>query len=166
MGIFSLAYSIGATIEVSEEDAQLFMEEFEDLVDGIDGFGIFSHNTILAIPMFVPGFGVAWGLFSAWSTGMAFSAITTITPELQNIPALSILYLSPFGIMELVAYSLGISRSYILIRTIMKKLPLTPHLKSTAIEIGIVVGLLLAGGYLEFYLIELAQESGFEIPEL
>ncbi len=163
MGIFSLAYSIGALIEVSKEDAELFMEEFKSLIDDIDGFGIFSHNTMLAIPMFIPGFGAAWGLFSAFSTGMAFSAITTLNPELQNIPALAILYLTPFGIMELTAYSLATSRSYILIRTILKKLPIVSHLKITAIEIGIVIGLLLAGGYLEFYLIEMAQEPGFEI---
>ena len=32
--------------------------------------------------------------------------------------------------------------------------------KPTLIEIGIVVSLLLAGGYLEFYMIELAQQEG------
>jgi hypothetical protein len=31
-------------------------------------------------------------------------------------------------------------------------------------EIGIVMGLLLAGGYLEFYMIELAQQEGLEMP--
>ena len=166
VAIFSAAYSIGAEIEVSEEEAQLFMEEFGELVDGIDGFGIFAHNTTLALPMFIPGFGIVWGLFSAWSTGMAFSAITTVTPELAEIPPLTILYLSPFGLMELTAYSLAISRSFMLIHAIIKKIPLNPQLKPTAIEVGIVVGLLLAGGYLEFYLIELAMESGLDMPGL
>jgi hypothetical protein len=62
--------------------------------------------------------------------------------------------------MELVAYSFGISRSFILIRAISKKMDLIPLIKPTMIEIGIVVGLLLAGGYLEFYMIELAQKEG------
>lgn len=150
-------------MDVSAEDAAIFLEEFKSLLADIDGFGIFTHNTTLAIPMFIPGVGAVWGMFSAWSTGLAFSAFTVINPELENIPALSILYLSPFGMMELAAYSLGTSRSYILIRVLMKKLPFIPHLKSTAMEMGAVVGLLLVGGYLEYYLIELAQDAEFEL---
>ena len=164
MGIFAAAYQIGSMSAVGEEEAVAFMKEFEDLVLDIDGFGIFTHNTTLALPMFIPGFGIAWGLFSAWSTGFAFAAITVMAPELGSIPPLSILFLSPFGIMELVAYSLGISRSYILIRAITKKINLAGFVKPTVIEIGIVVGLLLAGGYLEFYMIELVEEGELGLP--
>lgn len=164
MGIFAAAFQLGSMSTVSEEEAAAFMAEFEELVLDIDGFGIFTHNTSLMLPMFIPGFGVGWGLFSAWSTGFAFAAIVTTAPQLVEIPPLAILFLSPFGIMELVAYSLGISRSYILIRAIWKKISLTNFLKPTIIEIGIAVGLLLAGGYLEFYMIELAQEEGLEMP--
>lgn len=166
MGAFAATFQIGSMSTVTEEEAALFMEEFEDLVLDIDGFGIFAHNTTLALPMFIPGFGVAWGLFSAWSTGFAFAAITTVAPQLSSIPPLSILFLYPFGIMELVAYSLAISRSYILIRAIFKKTSLAVFIKPVIIEIGVVVGLLLAGGYLEFYMIDLAQEEGLEMPGL
>jgi hypothetical protein len=110
--------------------------------------------------MFIPGFGVVWGLFSAWSTGFAFASIALTIPEIAEIQPLSILFLTPFGLMELVAYSFGISRSFILIRAIVKKIDLVPFVKPTLIEIGIVVGLLLAGGYLEFYMIEMAQKEG------
>lgn len=151
---------------VSEEDANTFMSEFEELVLDIDAFGIFTHNTSIALPMFIPGFGIAWGLFSAWSTGFAFAAIVTTAPQLAEIPPLSILFLSPFGLMELIAYSLGISRSFILIRAITKKMKLLSFIKPTTIEIGIVIGLLLVGGYIEFYMIELAQEGGFGISEI
>ena len=149
---------------VSEEEAAAFMSEFEDLVLDIDAFGIFVHNTTIALPMFIPGFGVAWGLFSAWSTGFAFAAIAFTVPEIGEIPPLSILFLSPFGLIEITAYSLGISRSFILIRAVIKKISLTQFIKPTAIEIGIVVALLLVGGYLEFYMIDLAQQEGLEIP--
>lgn len=162
--IFAAAYQIGSMSSVSEEEANAFMSEFEELILDIDAFGIFVHNTTIALPMFIPGFGVAWGLFSAWSTGFAFASIVMITPQLEEIPPLSILFLSPFGLMELVAYSLGISRSFILIRAISKKINLIPFIKPTIIEIGIVIVLLLAGGYLEFYMIELAQEEGLELP--
>jgi len=164
LGIFITAFQIGSMSSVSEEDANAFMAEFEELVLDIDAFGIFTHNTVIALPMFIPGFGVAWGIFSAWSTGFAFAAIATIVPEIGEIPPLSILFLSPFGLMEIAAYSIGISRSFILIRAVSKKISLRPFIKPTVMEIGIVMGLLLAGGYLEFYMIELAQQEGLEIP--
>ncbi|WP_338037105.1 stage II sporulation protein M [Nitrosopumilus maritimus] len=164
MAIFTGTYQIGSMSTVSQEEADIFMSEFEELVLDIDGFGIFTHNTSLALPMFIPGFGVAWGLFSAWSTGFAFAAITTTAPILEKVPPLAILFLSPFGLMELTAYSLATSRSFILIRAITKKINLRTFIKPTVIEIGVVVGLLLAGGYLEFYMIEMAQEQGLQIP--
>ena len=166
MGLFTVAFQLGSMSEVSEEDANIFMEEFEKLVKDIDAIGIFVHNTTISLPMFLPGFGVAWGLFSAWSTGFAFAAIVSITPELEQIPPLTILYLSPFGLMELSAYSLATSRSFILIRAISKKTNLKPLLKPTVIEVGILLGLLLVGGFLEDYMIKLAQDEGFEIPNL
>jgi hypothetical protein len=164
LGIFAATFQLGSMTSVSEEDAEAFMSEFEELVLDIDAFGIFTHNLTIALPMFIPGFGVAWGLFSAWSTGFAFAAIATTIPEIGEIPPLSILFLSPFGLMEIAAYSIGISRSFILIRAVIKKVSLSSFLKPTIIEIGIVVGLLLAGGYLEFYMIELALNEGLEMP--
>ncbi len=164
LGIFAAAFQIGSMISVSEEDAAAFMAEFEELILDIDAFGIFVHNTTIALPMFIPGFGVVWGIFSAWSTGFAFAAIATTIPEIGDIPPLSILFLSPFGLMEVVAYSIGISRSFILIRAVSKKINLTQFIKPTAIEIGIVLILLLVGGYLEFYMIELVQQEGLEMP--
>jgi len=164
LGIFAATFQIGSMTSVSEEDAEAFMSEFEELVLDIDAFGIFTHNLTISLPMFIPGFGVAWGLFSAWSTGFAFAAIVTTIPEIGEIPPLSILFLSPFGLMEIAAYSIGISRSFILIRAVIKKVSLSSFLKPTIIEIAVVIGLLLAGGYLEFYMIELAQQEGFEMP--
>jgi hypothetical protein len=166
LGIFAAAYQIGSMSSVSEDEANIFMSEFEELVSNIDAIGIFVHNTTIALPMFIPGFGIAWGIFAAWSTGFAFASIIVVAPQLEDIPPLSILFLSPFGLMELVAYSFGISRSFILIRAISKKINLIPFIKPTLIEIGIVVGLLLTGGYLEFYMIELAQEQGLILPDL
>ena len=170
LGIFAGTYQIGAMSTVSQEEAEMFMSEFEELIMDIDAFGIFLHNTTIALPMFIPGFGVAWGLFAAWSTGYAFASIVTTAPQIASIHPLSILFLSPFGLMEIVAYSLGISRSFLLIMTIVRKLPIGPLLKPTLIEIAIMISLLLAGGYLEFYMIELAQEGelampGFELTE-
>ena len=163
LGIFTAAFQIGSMSSVSEEEADAFMSEFEDLVLDIDAFGIFVHNITIALPMFIPGFGVAWGIFAAWSTGFAFAAIASTVPEIADIPPLSILFLSPFGLIEVFAYSLGISRSFILIRAISKKINLVPFIRPTVIEIGIVLTLLLVGGYLEFYMIDLVRQEGLEM---
>ena len=166
LGIFTCVFQLGSMSTVSEEESALFMEEFEKLVLDIDGFGIFVHNTTIALPMFIPGFGIFWGLFSSWSTGYAFAAIVTSMPEISNISPLSILFLSPFGLMEIFSYSLAISRSFILIKAIITKTNLFQFIKPTIIEIGIVVVLLLAGGYVEFYMIELVENESIEIPGL
>jgi len=162
--IFTVIFQLGSMSTVSEEEANMFMEEFKKLVLDIDAFGIFVHNTTIALPMFIPGFGVVWGLFSAWSTGYAFAAIVTSMPEIADISPLSILFLSPFGLMEIFAYSLGISRSFILIKAVVTKTNLSQFIKPTSIEIGIVIILLLVGGYVEFYMIELVQNENIEMP--
>ena len=113
--------------------------------------------------MFIPGFGIGWGFYVAWSTGYAFAAIVSVTPALSDIPALALLYASPFGLMELTAYSIATSRSFILIHMIIRKTGLYLAIKSTVIEIGIAIGLLIAGGFLEDHMIKLSQETGFKI---
>ena len=164
--VFSVIFQLGSMSTVSLEEADLFMEEFKKLVLDIDAFGIFVHNTTIALPMFIPGFGIFWGLFSSWSTGYAFAAIATSVPEVANISPLTILFLTPFGLMEISAYSLGISRSFILIKAIITKTNLLQFIKPTIIEIGIVIALLLAGGYVEFYMIELVENENLEMPGL
>ena len=53
MALFSLSFWLGSISEPTEEEAQAFMDEFEALIDDIDAFGIFAHNTMLSLPMFV-----------------------------------------------------------------------------------------------------------------
>jgi len=161
VGLFSLSYQIGSMSEVSTADALMFLEEFEELIEGIDAIGIFLHNLSVSIAMFIPGFGIGWGFYTAWSTGYAFAAIVSVTPALSDMPALALLYASPFGLMELTAYSIATSRSFILIHMIIKKTNLYLAIKPTTIEIGIAIGLLVAGGFIEDYMIKLSQETGF-----
>jgi hypothetical protein len=114
--------------------------------------------------MFIPGFGAAWGAYAAWSTGVAFSALVKTTPALSQFPPLALLLISPFGLMELVAYSIGMSRSFLLIQTIIKKIPIKQELRPTVIEIGITLALLIAGGFLEFAMIQ-QFGSDIELPQ-
>ncbi len=153
-----MAFSLGAETSVSEEEAKVFLDEFNKLLDSLRGdnfgFEIFLHNTQIALAMFIPGFGMGWGIFTAFSTGFAFAALSATTPLLGQIPPLALIFTTPFGLMELAAYSLATSRSFILIVALFKKRPLKQQWKPLVIEIGIVVGLLLAGGIIEAYMIE------------
>jgi len=153
IGIFATSFSIGAEIKISQDDSKTFLKEFQSAIEGIDAIGIFSHNASIGLPMFIPGFGIAWGLFASASTGLAFSAIASTSPMLAKIPPITILIISPFGVMELAAYSIGMSRSFILIWAIIKKNPIRQEIRPTLIEIGIVIALLLAGGFIEFAMI-------------
>ena len=154
LGIFSASFAIGAEVQVSEEESKIILEQLESLIDEIDAIGIFSHNTTLALPMFIPGFGIAWGAFAAFSTGMAFSVIKDASPMLANVPSLTILFMSPFGLMEVAAYSIAMSRSYMIVHKMIKRMPVRPDFRIIGIEIAILIGLLLAGGFVEYYFIE------------
>ena len=59
MAIFSAVFTIGAEIQVSEEESAIILDELETVIEEIDGLGIFVHNTLLALPMFIPGFGLS-----------------------------------------------------------------------------------------------------------
>jgi len=154
LGIFSASFAIGAEIQVSEEESKIVLEELESLIDEIDAVGIFTHNTSLALPMFIPGFGIAWGAFAAFSTGMAFSVIQDASPMLENIPSLTILFMSPFGLMEVAAYSIAMSRSYMIVHKMIKRMSIRQDFRVIGLEIAIVIGLLLTGGFVEYYFIE------------
>jgi len=154
LGIFSASFAIGAEIQVSEEESKIVLEELESLINEIDAVGIFTHNTSLALPMFIPGFGIAWGAFAAFSTGMAFSVIQDASPMLENVPSLTILFMSPFGLMEVAAYSIAMSRSYMIIHKMIKRMSIRPDFRVIGFEIAIMVGLLLTGGFVEYHFIE------------
>ncbi len=163
IGVFSAAYYAGSESNVSDEDAKSFLKEFQKMVEGIDAIGIFAHNTSVALPMFIPGVGVIWGSFAAYSTGVAFRALVSTTPGLSQFPPLALLYLSPFGAMELVAYSIAMSRSFLLINAIIKKKPLRSEIRPVVIEVAMVVAILLAAGFIEYTML---QEFGSNISKL
>ena len=157
--IFTVVYGTSAvTSEPTEEEIQEVMDFFDEIVGTIDGIGIFVHNVMIALPMFIPGFGVAWGLFSAYSTGFAFSAIAAANADVAQLNPLAIL-LTPFGLMEMAAYSIAMSRSTLLAKNVFQKnWELIKNEKLIlSIEIGIVIALLLIGGIVEMWMIETAQ---------
>ncbi len=154
LGIFSASFAIGAEVQVSEEESAILLEELDELIAEIDAVGIFVHNVSLSLPMFIQGFGIAWGAFAAFSTGMAFSVINDAIPMLANVTSLTVLFMSPFGFMEVAAYSIAMSRSYMIVHKMIKRMPIRPDYRVIGLEVAILVGLLLTGGFVEYYFIE------------
>lgn len=152
---FTGFFYAGSASDVDAEAASELIREFNELIAGIDALGIFVHNASLALPMFVPGLGLAWGLYAAWATGYAVAAISTSAPALAQIHPLAILYLSPFGLMELAAYSMALSRSALLLGALVRRTPVAPQLKPAAAEAGILAAVLLAAAHVEYVMLDL-----------
>lgn len=152
--VFLISYSIGSTTKLSVEDAENLKKEFKDKIKDIDQFGIFLNNVKIALSMFIPGFGIGMGIFSGIGTGLVFSAFSTTEKILENVNPLSIL-LTPFGILEIIAYGIAISRSSMLIyENLIKKTSWKNSLKPVIIEIIIVVVILFAAAIIEWIMID------------
>lgn len=153
---FLIAYSAGATINMSKKEAEDLKGQFAKQIVGIDQNGIFINNVKVALGMFIPGIGTGIGIFSGISTGMVFSAMAETSPFISNVPPLIIL-LTPFGIMEVFAYGLAMSRSSMLIYQLVKKKPWREYTILTLIEIGIIVVVLFVGAVIEWQLIQFSR---------
>ncbi|MGH9992114.1 MAG: stage II sporulation protein M [Nitrososphaera sp.] len=160
--IFLGAYSAGAAVPLSDEEADEIRKQFADQIEDIDQNGIFLNNFRIALVMFIPAAGVGFGGFAGFGTGAVFAALAAQTPALSNIPPLIIL-ITPFGIMEVFAYGLAMSRSGLLIVRLVKDKPWRAGagrpfyentLVPTFIEIGIVAVVLFASAVIEWEIIE------------
>jgi len=65
-----------------------------------------------------------------------------------------VIFLTPFGILELAAYGLAISRSCILFFEILKKKFTKKSLFYLLIEVALVSGMLFVGAIIEWMMIE------------
>jgi uncharacterized membrane protein SpoIIM required for sporulation len=150
---FLIAYSAGAAVPLSDEEAEEVRKQFSEQIEGIDQNGIFLNNARIALIMFIPAVGAGFGAFSGFATGSVFSALASSTPILTDIPPLVIL-ITPFGIMEVFAYGLAMSRSGMLIYQLVKRRPWREYAVPTLIELGIVAVVLFAAAVIEWQMIE------------
>jgi len=147
---FLIFFIIGTSVTLDESTSSLLKEQFQNKIKNIDSVGIFFNNFLISILMFIPGIGIAFGLFSGFSTGNIFMILTRGLPI--QIPPL-LVFLTIFGIMELVSYGIAISRSYILLIRIIKRSNVKESLIHAGIEIGIVAIILLFSAIIEWDLI-------------
>lgn len=147
---FLIFFIIGTSVTLDESTSTLLKEQFQNKIKNIDSVGIFFNNFLISILMFIPGIGIAFGLFSGFSTGNIFMILTRDLPI--QIPPL-LVFLTIFGIMELVSYGIAISRSYMLLIRIIKRSNVKESLIHAGIEIGIVAIILLFSAIIEWDLI-------------
>lgn len=146
---FLLMYSAGASVNMSYADAQVYANQFLEHAQNIDQTGIFFNNIQIAFGMFIPAFGAGLGGYSAFETGLTFKALTIVNPALGNMSPLMVLA-NPFGVLEVLAYGLAMSRSAMLTFQLVKRRKLWRQFSLfTIIEIGIVVIALLVGAVIE-----------------
>jgi len=150
---FLFAYSAGAAVPLSDEEAREVREQFAEQIEGIDEVGIFINNVRIALGMFVPGLGVGLGLFTGFATGSVFAALANSSPALEGVPPL-LIFLTPFGAMELFTYGLAMSRSGMLVYYFIKKRPWRDYAVPTLIELGIAAAVLFAAAVIEWQIIE------------
>jgi Stage II sporulation protein M len=148
---FLIAYSVGAAVHMGKQQTEDLRRHFAEQIRGIDQNGIFINNARIALGMFVPAAGIGLGVISGFYTGMIFTAIAA-TSALNNVPPLVIL-ITPFGIMEVFAYGIAISRSGIFIYQLVKKKSWREYAVPILIEIGIVILILLVGAVIEWQII-------------
>ncbi|HEY7757203.1 MAG TPA: stage II sporulation protein M [Nitrososphaeraceae archaeon] len=157
---FLIFFTIGTLVTFDESTSQELKQQFQNKIKNIDSLGIFFNNFLISILMFIPGIGIAFGLFSGFSTGNIFVIITRDLPI--QIPPL-LVFLTIFGIMELVSYGIAISRSYLLLISIIKRTNIKENLIYTGIEVGIVSIILFVSAIIEWDLIR--QSGGLNFPE-
>lgn len=163
MVVFIIAYSIGAATDLNRTEAENLRQQFNEQVKDIDQNGIFMNNLRISLGMFIPALGIGLGIFSGFSTGLIFNVIAESSPLLNNISPLVIL-ITPFGIMEVFAYGLAMSRSGMLIYQLVKKKQLREHIIPSIIEIVIVIAVLLIGATIEWQMVAQFDEQVTDIP--
>jgi hypothetical protein len=160
--VFVIAYFIGAGTDIGKNETENLRDQFNKQVKDIDQNGIFVNNLRISLGMFIPVLGMGLGIFSGFSTGLMFNVIAESSPLLNNISPLLIL-VTPFGVMEVFAYGLAMSRSGMLTYQIIKKKQWREYIIPTIIEIGIVITILLIGATIEWQIITQFDEQATDI---
>jgi len=134
--------------QVTVEQAQQILTEFEKEMGDLTALYIFSHNLQITLISFIPIIGSAWMLLVQYSTGYIFGNIAKAYGV--NFFSLTLLTLgSPTGLLEFSAYILTLSESFIIVYSTVTKKVRKRLSKQTWKTLLIVIGFLLLGGIAE-----------------
>ena len=150
MIVFLIAnYAGAAFVKVNINEAKIIKRGFQAEFRGTHQYDIFIINSRGALEMFLPVFGIAYGAFS---TGLVLNAYSHTSPLISHISPLLILF-TPYGILELIAYGIAISRSgilsYQLVKDRNKSKSWQEYVIPAGVEVGIVLLVLLIASIIE-----------------
>ena len=152
MIFFLSIFYLGFSFKMDESMSKELSKNFINQVSNMDEFGIFLNNLKIALVMFIPVIGLVMGTISGFSTGLVFNSIMNLSDVTYSNPL--VIFLTPFGILELVSYGLAISRGCILIFELLKKKFTKKSLFYLLIEVALVSGMLFVGAIIEWMMIE------------
>jgi hypothetical protein len=152
MIFFLSIFYLGFSFKMDESMSKELSKNFINQVSNMDEFGIFLNNLKIALVMFIPVIGLVMGTISGFSTGLVFNSIMNLSDVTYSNPL--VIFLTPFGILELASYGLAISRGCILIFELLKKKFTKKSLFYLLIEVALVSGMLFVGAIIEWMMIE------------
>jgi uncharacterized membrane protein SpoIIM required for sporulation len=152
MIFFLSIFYLGFSFKMDESMSKELSKNFINQVSNMDEFGIFLNNLKIALVMFIPVIGLVMGTISGFSTGLVFNSIMNLSDVTYSNPL--VIFLTPFGILELASYGLAISRGCILFFELLKKKFTKKSLFYLLIEVALVSGMLFVGAVIEWMMIE------------
>jgi uncharacterized membrane protein SpoIIM required for sporulation len=152
MIFFLSIFYLGFSFKMEESMSKELSKNFINQVSNMDEFGIFLNNLKIALVMFIPVIGLVMGTISGFSTGLVFNSIMNLSDVTYSNPL--VIFLTPFGILELASYGLAISRGCILFFELLKKKFTKKSLFYLLIEVALVSGMLFVGAIIEWMMIE------------
>ncbi|CAN5872349.1 hypothetical protein BH23THE1_BH23THE1_07270 [soil metagenome] len=152
MLFFLSIFYLGFSFKMDESFSKELSKNFIDQISDIDEFGIFLNNIKIALVMFIPVIGLVMGTISGFSTGLVFNSIMNLSDVTYSNPL--VIFLTPFGILELASYGLAISRGCILFFELLKKKFTKKSLFYLLTEVALVSGMLFVGAIIEWMMIE------------
>jgi len=124
LSIFLIAVAVlygavrGNTVPMNEanEASQQLREQLETL----NTASIFINNCLIALVSLMPGIGSIFMLYVMYNTGF-FIGMIAKAPGYSSLDAVAITFLNPVGILEIVAYTLALGESMLLLYLLSTK---------------------------------------------
>jgi uncharacterized membrane protein SpoIIM required for sporulation len=151
IAVFVLSFYVATNLQVDSEEAKLIVEQIRTKNVGIGQIEIFLNNLLIGLSMFIPAVGAGLGVYSGIETGMVISALGSLSLLPANFSAIGSVILTPFGILEIIAYGIAISRSGLLTYKLIKRKKSwkKEYIYPTLIEMAIFTAILLIGSIIE-----------------
>lgn len=146
----------GSLTPVEPDKAQEMVEEFRDLVAGINSaFDIFLNNFVISLIMIVPALGVIIGGWIVYNTGLIISSFASLE-GISVVLFLMLPIITIYGVLEFVGYGTMMSEGILLMYAIRKK-SIKSELKILPVVIAIGAGFIGLGALIEYSLLTLTQ---------